>query len=132
MLGSVYFSSSSITRNAEGIADSMKNSWFAEPAFPPLMSWKDMVPPGSPKNVKAEKTERGLLLTWDASDPAADGELPYGYLIYRKLKNSDAEFSMVRMMTGKTRRFMDQTAENNPDLYDYKVLAFDRMYNISK
>lgn len=130
--GSVYFSSSSITRNAQGIADSMKNDWFAEPAFPPLMPWKDVIPPNAPKNLKSEKTERGLLLTWEAPDPPADGEQPFGYIIYRKLKNSDADYSIARIVTGNIRRYMDQSAENNPDLYDYKVLAFDRLYNISR
>lgn len=129
--GSVYFSSSSITRNSAGLADSMKMDWFADPAFPPLMAWKDAVPPNAPHGVTAEKTERGIAVTWKQPLPASDGDLPYGYIIYKKDAGT-GKFNLLKIQHSPSLRYIDKVEDKEAPVAEYKVVSFDRLYNISK
>ncbi len=47
--GSIFFSSSSFSRNPNGWSDSLRNNYYKYPAIPPPMSWIDSVKPARPE-----------------------------------------------------------------------------------
>jgi len=134
VLGSVYFSAKSITRNWSGLADSMKNDWYKNIALPPTMEWIDSIPPVKPENVHLVETKSGLLIYWNLPNPAADGEFPNYYLVYKfnsknKIDLNKPENIITKVLNKKTRYFnLDESNQNGI----YVITSVDRLHNESE
>ncbi|MBE7171094.1 MAG: family 10 glycosylhydrolase [Williamsia sp.] len=77
--GQVLFSTQQLMANIKGVKTLLQANQFRYPAFAPAMSWKDPVCPNAPLSVRKE----GDTLRWDGPAPAADGDLPKRYVVYR-------------------------------------------------
>ncbi|WP_345949449.1 family 10 glycosylhydrolase [Mucilaginibacter sp. PAMB04274] len=133
--GSVYFSSVSLRRNYGGLNDSLRNHYYATPALPPLMLWRDSVPPNAPRQLAVGRTERGLILHWQVPLLARDKELVYGYVIYRFYQGEKIDLSdtkhILHIQYNPMLSAEDNTAERGKN-YVYIVTAIDRMKNESE
>jgi len=83
--GSVFFRALTFRANYKGFADSLKNDLFRAPALPPIMAWKDLVPPNAPQNLRYERIAgTGTAgLQWDLPMTASDGDSASRYVVYR-------------------------------------------------
>ncbi len=83
--GSIFFRALNFRENAKGFADSLKNDLFRAPALPPIMAWKDLVPPNAPQNLRYDRIAgTGTAgLQWDLPMTASDGDSASRYVIYR-------------------------------------------------
>ena len=134
VLGSVYFSAKSITRNWSGLADSMKNDWYKNIALPPTMSWLDSVSSVKPENVHVVETSSGVLIDWNLPNAAIDGEFPNYYLVYKfcskeKINLSQPENIVAKVLNNKTSYF--NLNENDKNCV-YVVTSVDRLHNESE
>ena len=77
--GQLLFSAKQLMDNIKGIKTSLQNNLFSNKAYCPAMLWKDAVCPNAPVNVRSDVD----TLRWDAPAPAADGDLPKKYVVYR-------------------------------------------------
>ncbi len=129
--GSIFFSSRSLRANSLGFVDSLRRDLFKYPALIPTMPWKDRVPPLSPKSLKATLLSRGIELTWERPDAAADGDKAWYYVIYRFPPEEKASAHDPRRILGmcyEGEKFVDMTAESGKR-YVYYVTAVDRLHN---
>ena len=133
--GSVYFSSKSLTNNLAGFTDSLRNSFYNYPALQPAMLWLDEVAPKAPLELKATVQNKCVLLSWKAPAPAADGDVPYGYVIYRftEVENTriDRPSNILKIAFNDATTFLDETAVPGIN-YRYLVTAIDRTKNESE
>ncbi len=134
VLGSVYFSAKSITRNWSGLADSMKNNWYKDIALPPVMTWLDSVPPIKPENVHLVTTNTGLLIRWNLPNIAKDGEFPSYYLVYKfnsknEIDLSKSENIIAKVLNKETSYF---NLNGNSESNCYVVTSLDRLHNESE
>jgi hypothetical protein len=134
VLGSVYFSAKSITRNWSGLADSMKNDWYSDIALPPVMAWLDSVPPIKPENLHQINTDEGVLLSWNLPDAAKDGEFPNYYLVYKFSSEDEIDLSksenIVAKVLNKETSYFNLKDNNKNSIYI--VTALDRLHNESE
>lgn len=139
--GSVFFSSKSLTNNLAGVADSLRQNFYAYPALPPTMPWLDNIPPNAPQNLELDIINKdndagsSILLRWDPPVKAIDNEIAYGYVIYRFDDESEVAIglpqNMVKIMfDAKQTSFEDRAILPNRR-YKYVVTALDRLKNES-
>ncbi|WP_276360241.1 family 10 glycosylhydrolase [Daejeonella sp. H1SJ63] len=132
--GSIYFSSRSVTDNLGGFRDSLRNDLYAHQSLVPAMVWIDSIPPARPSGLKVKKKNGQSLLSWNSPLAASDGELAYGYVIYRFNKGSEINFNnpenILKINFNADRSFTDATAEHRRK-YTYAVTAIDRLKNES-
>ena len=134
--GSVVFSSNSLTNNFGGFADSLQMNFYRSPALPPVMLWRDSVPPNAPQNFTGRPGVRGgVSLSWQAPLPARDKEPVYGYVIYRfngqdKVNLSDPQ-NILHIQYSDDPVYEDTTAAR-AKTYLYVVTALDRLKNESE
>lgn len=134
VLGSVYFSAKSITRNWSGLADSMKTTWYKKIALPPTMNWIDSIPPVKPENVHLVQTNSGILIDWYLPNAASDGEFPNYYLVYKfnsedEIDLNKSENIVAKVLNKKTSYF--NLYENSKNVF-YVITSVDRMHNESE
>lgn len=133
--GSVFFSSKSLTNNLAGFKDSLRNDYYKYPALLPQMIWMDAVPPLSPLKLKASRVPGGVLLKWSEPIAVRDGEVAYGYVIYRFDKNeridiNNPEHIIHVSFNAKTTTYTD-SSDKQSGKYIYLVTSIDRMKNES-
>lgn len=129
--GTIFFSSRSLKNNNLGFVDSLRNDLFYYPALVPTMTWKDAIPPLSPKSLKATLLNNGLELFWEKPDPATDGETATYYVIYRFEPNDKPTAHDPRKILGMAyegERFVDMTVQSGKR-YVYYITAVDRLHN---
>lgn len=134
VLGSVYFSAKSITRNWSGLADSMKSDWYKNIAIPPTMNWIDSIPPAKPENVHLVEISEGTLLFWNLPDAAKDGNFPNYYLVYKfnsleEIDLNKAENIVAKILNKNTSYFNLNESDKNAF---YVITSLDRMHNESE
>lgn len=126
--GFVLYSASNFDKIGLPIDDSLKkyNKAFA---FPPLMHWKDTIPP-TPPILTAIPSVEGTLLQWKGSNPAKE---PLKFAVYRftddepvNLNNSS---NIINILKGA--EFLDKDA-NKYRRCRYVVTALDRLWNESR
>jgi uncharacterized lipoprotein YddW (UPF0748 family) len=133
--GSVFFSSNSITSNPLGFTDSLRQTYYRNPALPPAMIWLDSIAPNAPKHFDITIKPRSFVLTWQAPDLAKDKEPVYGYVIYRfedaglKLPMDDPK-NILHIQYDTSTKFEDKTIQAGKS-YTYVVTAIDRLKNES-
>ena len=129
--GTIFFSSRSLKNNNLGFVDSLRNDLFRYPALVPTMSWKDAIPPLTPKSLKATLLNNGLELFWEKPDPATDGETATYYVIYRFDPNEKPSAHDPRKILGMAyegEKFVDTTIQVGKR-YIYYITAVDRLHN---
>ncbi len=133
--GSVFFSAKSISRNWSGFADTLKEYYYQYPAIPPVMSWKDSIPPNAPVNVKVTEDEEYTIIDWDTPGVAEDGQYPYYYIVYRFKKSDPIDISKAENIVYKTYDgetiYLEEKSEFDNDECVYVVTALDRLNNES-
>ena len=135
VLGSVFFSAKSISRNWSGLADSMKLDWYKNLAIPPTMTWLDSINPLPVENLRRIETDSGILLFWNLPDAAKDNEFPYYYLVYRfedknKIDINDPSKIVAKIINKNTSYFELDNLEDGKTYY-YVVTSVDRLHNES-
>jgi len=133
--GSVYFSSKSLINNPLGFADSLKQTYYRHPALPPVMLWRDSVPPNAPINFTATPSLKGVELKWSTPPLANDLEPVYGYVIYRfngdeKVDLNDPKY--ILHIQYNTNTFFTDNNVKKGNTYLYVVTAIDRLKNESE
>ena len=83
--GSIYFNAKDFFKNPKGFVDSLRNNYYATPAVPDLMTWKENIPPNAPANLRIgiDELTGEFVLRWDAPSPASDGDAARRYAVYR-------------------------------------------------
>ncbi|MEJ7780367.1 MAG: family 10 glycosylhydrolase [Daejeonella sp.] len=132
--GSIYFSSKSVTGNMGGFRDSLRNDFYSRPALVPVMNWLDSVPPHGPKDLHRVSGTGQSILNWNSPVTASDGDVAYGYIIYRFNKGSKIDLNdpenILKINFNSNTTFIDETAESGKK-YTYVVTAIDRIKNES-
>lgn len=136
VLGSVFFSAKSISRNWSGLADSMKLDWYKNLSIPPAMTWLDSINPLPVEKLRRIETDSGILLFWNLPDAAEDGEFPHYYLVYRfedknKIDLNDPSKIVAKVINKNTSYFELNSLENGKAYY-YVVTSLDRLHNESE
>lgn len=133
--GAVWFSSNGLTRDLKGIRTTLQTQQYATPAFPPLMSWKDAVPPLPPTTVTAElvgnaANSQGITLRWQAPRAASDGDTAMYYAIYQARANARIDTSNPSQILALTRE-RSFTISGNTQGNTFAVTSLDRLFNES-
>jgi len=122
MPGVVFFSSASL-----------KNAWevlgvdeFPYWSLPPVMQWKDSIPPLPPLNLTARRDTEGVVLKWEAPTT----EEPLSYIVYRSATPAFARTDVLSIV-GVTGRNETEFIDHHPLKTEtfYSVSALDRMSN---
>lgn len=134
--GGVYFSSKSLTNNLAGINDTLKYNYYAHPAIPPKMAWKNLnSAPNAPSNVRfVQNTTTGKYeLYWDKPEATAQGDTAFAYIVYRSstpdINTSDAK--NIFGINGETYLSLNDSKYSITKGLYYAVAAFDRNSNES-
>ncbi len=77
--GQVLFSTNQLMNNIKSIKTALQANQYKYKAMAPALPWKDAVCPNAPVNIRQELD----TLRWDVPAPAADGDLPKSYAVYR-------------------------------------------------
>jgi len=135
--GSIYFSSKSLTSNMAGVRDSMQYDLYRTAALPPTMPWIDSIAPNAPFGLQAQpsETHKFISLIWQKPDKAIDGDVAYGYIVYRfnegeKLNINDPKHILQIIYNENTLQYTDYNVQAHRS-YTYVVTAIDRMKNES-
>ena len=136
VLGSIYYSTTSLKTNPLGITDSLKTNFYKAPALIPPMLWKDSIAPKAPTNLMAtvNAAQTNITLQWTRPPAANDGETASYYVVYRflvgEIINLD-KATAIRYISPSdiTTSFTDVFA--NPSAFVYVVTAVDRLHNES-
>lgn len=135
--GVMFFSSNSLTRDLQGLRTALVNGAMRTPALPPVMKWKDSVPPNPVRNLRAgEASPRGVRLTWSAPLSAADGDTAVKYVVYRFADGAQANIANAASILAVTpfNTFTDTMPpfRTIPGSVRYVVTALDRLSNESE
>jgi uncharacterized lipoprotein YddW (UPF0748 family) len=84
--GQVLFSTQQVMADIKGIKTALQSKEFRYKSFAPAMPWKDAVCPAMPVNVRRD----GDTIRWELPSPAADGDLPKKYVVYRFANTAEA------------------------------------------
>jgi uncharacterized lipoprotein YddW (UPF0748 family) len=136
--GAVWFSSNGLTRNLKGIQTSLQANQYTRAALPPTMPWKDSIPALPPTFARGESpTQDSLVIRWQPSQQAQDGERAHRYVIY----NVDARAVSglnVDVNTPETARIIGITRDTVFRFFgklpfsSFAVTALDRLQNESR
>ncbi|MBU1095236.1 MAG: family 10 glycosylhydrolase [Bacteroidetes bacterium] len=134
--GSVFFSAKSIVKNWSGFADTLHTDYYKFTALPPKMDWKDTIPPLPPVDLKIDKNGNDVILDWRTPGPAADGNYPVNYIVYRfvygeKINLNDASKIIHRTTAGES-IFIENKEKLSTSEYIYVVTSIDRLGNESE
>jgi hypothetical protein len=134
--GSVFFSTKYIRDNTKNFADSLSKDLYRHPALPPVMAWKDTMPPVVPQNLRYQRVAgTGTAeLRWDAPLQTVDGSTASRYVVYRfespaVTPNDLGDPSKIIALEGKTSSMPKTPATSGS--YHYTVTALDRNTNES-
>ncbi|HUN65873.1 MAG TPA: family 10 glycosylhydrolase [Bacteroidota bacterium] len=108
---------------------------YPAPALIPPMLWRDSVPPLPPADLRVRTMNDGIVvLRWSTPLPAADGELPAAYVVYRSPDGEPDRTrpgNIVAILPPVRHSYLDTIRENGRAGYSYSVTAVDRLWNES-
>jgi uncharacterized lipoprotein YddW (UPF0748 family) len=133
--GSVYFRSQSLLGNANHLADTLKKDFYRYPALPPLMLWRDSIPPNAPQDFTVRQENKSVVLKWGQPATAGDNEPVYGYVVYRFQEGEKFELGDPRNIVSiqyNTEPVYLDTNVLPGKTYFYVVTALDRLKNESE
>jgi uncharacterized lipoprotein YddW (UPF0748 family) len=88
--GVIMFRAANLSRlSTQGLADSLCNRIYSQPAFTPTMPWKSMDVPGVAKNLHLTPATNSNNLNWSAPEANARQAKPRFYAIYRVQGNKE-------------------------------------------
>jgi hypothetical protein len=130
--GSIHFSAKYFRDNNKQLRDSLLQTVYSTRALVPTMDWqgRDVLPPNRPDSVRVTKLSSTFFFTWSEPAPAADGDKPIHYLVYRSTSFPVNIDDMRNLVYAGTTRFF---ADNYPltGTYAYTITALDRNHNES-
>jgi len=134
--GSVLYNTTSTLANPLGFYDSLKNDLYRYPALPPIMNWKDILPPNPIQNLRFERLASGQAgLTWDLPQIASDGDSAKRYVVYRfdysNIQPSDLENSANIFNVEGSRESIPGEPPSPTGPFYFVVTSLDRNYNES-
>lgn len=133
--GSVFFSSKSVTNNMAGIKDSLRNDFYHFPALQPQMLWLDLIDPNPPYDLTAKAIAKGVQLNWKPGIRADDGDVAYGFVVYRFDKGQRIDIEnpehIINITFDSSQTQFTDTAVTKEKSYIYVVTAIDRLKNES-
>lgn len=134
--GSVLYNTTSTLANPLGFYDSLKNDLYRYPALPPIMSWKDVVPPNPIQNLTFERLANGQAgLVWDLPQIASDGDSAYRYVVYRfdhsNIQSADLENAANIFNVEGSRESIPGEPPTPSGPYYFVVTSLDRNFNES-
>lgn len=136
IFGSVYFSSKSLVNNLGGFRDSLQYNLYRFKALPPTMPWLDDVAPNAPRDLYCRALGSGdVSLRWQEPMPAPDGEIAYGYVVYRFNEGEEINLenpqNILEIIYDAKRNYFTDFSVRRNSRYTYIVTALDRMKNES-
>jgi len=131
--GTCWWPGYSLIRNSNGVADSLKNNYQANPALIPAFTNFHKKAPKDVKSLKAEWTQHGYLLHWKRNGDQRDPEKAQYYVVYRfkdgeKTRLDDP--SKIVAVTNRTAILLPY--EKGKSKYKYIVTSVDRFHNETK
>lgn len=133
--GSSFFSAKHVRTNVKNFADSLRHNLYRYPALPPLMRWKDSIPPLPPVNLSANYNPVSVVLYWQKPEPAQDGELPKYYVIYKAIEPDTININdpkyILKVLPTDTTVYTDAFSLQLNKKYTYIVTSVDRLHNES-
>jgi uncharacterized lipoprotein YddW (UPF0748 family) len=100
---------------------------FADLATVPPMWWKDPIPPETPSGLSVVPAGEDFDLSWEAPQPASDGDTAAYYGVYRTtgaVVDVNDPGQLIHLTVGPQTQFSDDSAQ--PGLsYRYAVVAYD-------
>ena len=134
--GSVYFSSKSLRDNLAGLNDSLRNDFYKIPALQPVMLWLDGISPNAPRELRVLASDKQAQLTWQSPNKAKDGDVAYGYVIYRFNEGDhitiDNPKNILKISFDASECTFTDTDVLPDSRYTYVVTAIDRLKNESE
>jgi uncharacterized lipoprotein YddW (UPF0748 family) len=134
--GSVLYNTTSTLANPLGFTDSLKNDLYRYPSLPPVMDWKDIVPPNPIQNIRFERLANGQAgLAWDLPQTASDGDTAKRYVVYRfdyaNVQLADLENSANILNVEGSRQSIPGEPPTPTGPYYFVVTSLDRNFNES-
>jgi uncharacterized lipoprotein YddW (UPF0748 family) len=134
--GSVLYNTSTTLANPLGFYDSLRNDLYRYPALPPIMDWKDIVPPNPIQNIRFERLANGQAgLAWDLPQTASDGDSAKRYVVYRfnysNIQQSDLDNSANILNIEGSRQSIPGEPPSPTGPYYFVVTTLDRNNNES-
>jgi uncharacterized lipoprotein YddW (UPF0748 family) len=135
--GCSFFSSTQLTSSLKGIASELAGNQFKTIALPPVMPWKDSIPPLAPTYVVSSTVIRidnqpsPVSLLWDKPAAASDGETPLRYAVYRFAAGETINLQSVQNLIAVTSDVSFTDTINLSKRPTYIVTALDRLWNES-
>ncbi|RYE22585.1 MAG: hypothetical protein EOP51_12855, partial [Sphingobacteriales bacterium] len=84
--GQILFSTTQLMNNSKSIKTNLQANQYRYKSLVPALPWKDAICPNPPLNIRQDVD----TLRWDVPAPAADGDLPKKYAVYRFDSMSEA------------------------------------------
>lgn len=130
--GNGLYKAGAVLQNPKNILDSLRINFYHYPSLPPVISWKDSIPPLAPSKLTGRGTQIGSELAWTKELQAEDGQYAAKYVIYRFLENEDINIKTGDHIIGitGTRRYLDINVQQDHN-YIYIVTSVDRSNNES-
>jgi len=133
VMGNCFWPANEILWNNAGVADSLKRHYHRFPALIPAYTHMHDRTPKEVKKLKAEWTEHGYLLHWEAEQSETNPELASYFVIYRFERNEKKDINNPDKIVATTRNLYYLLPYNNGnERYTYIVTAVDRFHNESK
>lgn len=133
--GSVFFSSKSLRDNLAGINDSLRTDFYKYPALQPAMLWLDDVSPNPPRDFQVKVFEKNVQLSWTVPLKAKDGDLAYGYVVYRFNEgdkiNTDNPKNILKISFDESQTSFTDFSILPDSRYTYVITSIDRLKNES-
>lgn len=134
--GSVFFRARNFAENPKGVTDSLRNDLYRYISILPIMSWKDIINPNPPLNLRFERLTNGQGgLHWDLPQIASDGDSASRYVVYRfdnpNILPADLENSANILNVEGSRESIPGEPPTPSGPYYFVVTSLDRNYNES-
>jgi uncharacterized lipoprotein YddW (UPF0748 family) len=131
--GNCFWPANELLWNNGGVADSLKRIYHRAPALIPAYIHLHDRAPKEVKKLKAEWTEQGYLLHWQAEQSTTNPELASYFVIYRFGKKEAKDLNNPEKIVAMTRNtFYRLPYQEGTEKYTYVVTAVDRFHNESK
>lgn len=118
--GHIHFSMKALMQNREGLADTLRQGIYAEPALVPASPWLDSTPPGKPNVKLISNTKKKSV---ELKVGAGKGERPWQYAIW---KHNGTAWTF-QVIPGKWK-----AVQLEPNIKEVVVTAVDRCGNESE
>ena len=135
--GSIYYNTTTFSRNPLGLRDSIRTNFYARPALRPLMPWKPNFAPPTPTDLTATFVGTNVELRWKIVTGTAAPGLPQPvsqFVVYRFEGNTIGDRStaqFIRAITPDATLSFTDSGLMPGQTYTYVVTTLDRLHNES-